>query len=754
MRKLYVMCGAPASGKSTWINKNNLQDYVISADQLRTMVGGYQYGVQESTHQASILVPHRHIDGHNEHFVWDLLYKLVEEKMYAGNTIVIDSTSLYKGAFTRIGKLRKKYNYKVILVDMMARLFNGKFDSITRDNVVEKLKKYNQKRKFPVPSPTIDRYVRRYYSLKDHFPEWIHVVEGKLDQLQDNLFEYDLTENMERFNRLQVIGDVHADYDALMEVFKSHTKGTAYIFVGDYLDRGTKTLETFKFITQELQGNNLFFCVGNHERPWEDWLWRRAKHGQFKRLSLPKLIDEYGEDELDDIIEDFDKRVHDYFIFDYYGNRYFVSHAGFEPYLAKNGSKGELYNRNTVIYGLGNEPNYEDAYSRDVDNAWARQMPKDMINLHGHRNNFNQFEVGENSYNLTQDGKFRWLTITKNGIEKHEIDRIDVPSLDQQLEDEFHIHRRTLDDNIVANNFDKAAFYQNIWNGLTTKARGLFTRNNQVVGRGFNKFFQVDQMPDSTIDSLEFPVIVERKHNGFLGIAFYDTDTDKIRIYSKGGSDVYSPLAETMLKQLGWYDRLVRYYEDKVNQNTTVLFEIVVPKKSQHPIRYESNAVFPLAIIKNNMSGTVLNLKPDAVHESNLKFRDLAEDIFDINVIGKANDIAELESIIKIYQITHPYREGIVLYGQNKMLKIKFPYYLKAKELRQALQKHGLYKYWYGADLWVEACRKLKITKFNFYLPLALEKLHINSMKDVEELTKAKYDRILEKIKQEECDKD
>lgn len=748
------MCGAPASGKSTWINKNNLQDYVISADQLRTMVGGYQYGVQESTHQASILVPHRHIDGHNEHFVWDLLYKLVEEKMYAGNTIVIDSTSLYKGAFTRIGKLRKKYNYKVILVDMMARLFNGKFDSITRDNVVEKLKKYNQKRKFPVPSPTIDRYVRRYYSLKDHFPEWVHVVEGKLDQLQDNLFEYDLTENMECFNRLQVIGDVHADYDALMEVFKSHTKGTAYIFVGDYLDRGTKTLETFKFITQELQGNNLFFCVGNHERPWEDWLWRRAKHGQFKRLSLPKLVDEYGEDELDDIIEDFDKRVHDYFIFDYYGNRYFVSHAGFEPYLAKNGSKGELYNRNTVIYGLGNEPNYEDAYSRDVDDAWARQMPKDMINLHGHRNNFNQFEVGENSYNLTQDGKFRWLTITKNGIEKHEIDRIDVPSLDQQLEDEFHIHRRTLDDNIVANNFDKAAFYQNIWNGLTTKARGLFTRNNQVVGRGFNKFFQVDQMPDSTIDSLEFPVIVERKHNGFLGIAFYDTNTDKIRIYSKGGSDVYSPLAETMLKQLGWYDRLVRYYEDKVNRNTTVLFEIVVPQKSQHPIRYESNAVFPLAIIKNNMSGTVLNLKPDAVHESNLKFRDLAEDIFDINVIGKANDIAELESIIKIYQITHPYREGIVLYGQNKMLKIKFPYYLKAKELRQALQKHGLYKYWYGADLWVEACRKLKITKFNFYLPLALEKLHINSMKDVEELTKAKYDRILEKIKQEECDKD
>ncbi|HJA23818.1 MAG TPA: T4 RnlA family RNA ligase [Candidatus Limosilactobacillus intestinavium] len=158
-------------------------------------------------------------------------------------------------------------------------------------------------------------------------------------------------------------------------------------------------------------------------------------------------------------------------------------------------------------------------------------------------------------------------------------------------------------------------------------------------------------MPDSTIDSLEFPVIVERKHNGFLGIAFYDTDTDKIRIYSKGGSDVYSPLAETMLKQLGWYDRLVRYYEDKVNQDTTVLFEIVVPNRSQHPIRYESNAVFPLAIIKNDMSGAVLNLKPDLNHEHSLRFRDLADDIANENVIGKADNIEELKKLLKLMKL-------------------------------------------------------------------------------------------------------
>lgn len=748
MKKLYIMCGAPASGKSTWISKNGLSDYVISTDKLRTLIGGYQYGVYEATPNNDILVPH--VDNHHEPFVWDLFYKLIDEKMYAGETIVVDNTGLFKGAFTKIGKLRKKYNYKVILVDMMARLFHEK----NIEQVQNILKVYNQKRQFKVPDSTIDRYVHRYINIKEHFPDWLKVVEGKLDQPQYDLFDYKLTPNMEKFDRLQVIGDIHADYDALMEVFKSHTKGTAYIFVGDYLDRGTKTLETFKFITQELQGNNLFFCIGNHERPWEDWLWRKDEHGQFKRLSLPKLLDEYSLDELDTIIADFDKRAHDYFIFDFYCKRYYVSHAGFEPYLVEPGARGELYNRNAVIYGLGNESNYEDAYSRDIDEVWSKQMPANLVNLHGHRNNFNCFQVGDNSYNLTQDGKFRWLTITKDGIEKHEINRIDVPPLDQQLEDEFHIKRKTLDNNIVANNFDKTAFYQNIWNGLTTKARGLFTRDNLVIGRGFNKFFQVGQMPDSTIESLKFPVTVERKHNGFLGVVFYDNDANKIRVYSKGGSDIYSPLAEEILKQTDWFNTVTEYYQNSVNRDTTLLFEIVVPNKSQHPIRYEENTAFPLAIIKNDMSGTVLNLKPDTAHSDSEMFDTVATTIYVENVVGIANNIDELENIINKYQSTHPHREGLVLYGQNKMLKIKFPFYLKAKELRQALQKHGLYKYWYGAEAWYKACKKLKITRFNFYLPLALERLSISSQKDIDALTYEQYETALEKVKLEECEKD
>ena len=37
MRNLFILRGAPASGKSTWIKENELEPYTISTDGLRLM---------------------------------------------------------------------------------------------------------------------------------------------------------------------------------------------------------------------------------------------------------------------------------------------------------------------------------------------------------------------------------------------------------------------------------------------------------------------------------------------------------------------------------------------------------------------------------------------------------------------------------------------------------------------------------------------------------------------------------------------
>ena len=82
MRTLLLLRGCPGSGKSTWIKENKLEPYTISSDNLRTMVQS----------------PVMNIDGKleitqkNDKKVWDLLFKIMEERMKKGEFIVIDAT--------------------------------------------------------------------------------------------------------------------------------------------------------------------------------------------------------------------------------------------------------------------------------------------------------------------------------------------------------------------------------------------------------------------------------------------------------------------------------------------------------------------------------------------------------------------------------------------------------------------------------------------------------------------------------------
>lgn len=724
MRKLFLMIGAPASGKSYWIKQHNLQYWTVSADELRNKMAGFSLSINPDNNEIVTAMSH-----HAEPEVWKTLEQEVASRMYHGQTTFIDNTNLFNGAFKPWNKLRNKYCYEVYGIDCMAPLIQkvGK-RSDAKELVVEMLKTNNRDRQFEVPDEALERYTDRYFEMKrsNNFPDWLHMINANDEEAINKALGIEYIDNMERFNRIQVIGDIHADYDALMKVFESHKPGTAYCFVGDYLDRGVKTLETFKFVTQDLGGSNLFFCFGNHEDGWQKWEADKEKHGQFQYLSLPKLLDAYDHKKLDKILHNFIKNTQDYFAFKYFGKTYFVSHAGFEPEFI-NDFKVGLLPRNAFVYGLGNKgvKDPDAPYARDIDYVWHNAISDKFVNLHGHRNNFNRFCEG-NSYNLTADGKFRWLTITKDGIEPHEIDRIDVPSFGEELEQEPHIHQRELADGIKANNFDKSTFYQNIWNRLTIRSRGLFTRQDDIVGRGFNKFFAVGQLGQATLDSLEYPVTIERKHDGFLGVVFYDKEKNKIDVYSKGGSDSYSALAKGTLKSTGWYSKIEKYFADEATRDTTLLFEIIDPEEDIHVIKYNEKHTYPLAIISNNMDGTVLNLAKsvDKKLQNSEEFQSMKKQINDIEIWKVAHNRKELDAYIAEYGREYATREGVVLYGQNKMLKIKLPYYLKAKELRGAIHQNGKKMWWYGAKHWWRLCKKHKITVFTPDLPLLIYKYY------------------------------
>lgn len=685
------MVGAPGSGKSTWIKKNHLEKYTVSADAIRSLVTTPANKIDPLN---EIELDDYAIDLKDEGFTWTLLKDIVENRMRQGETTIVDATHLFKGSFTQYRELRKKYGYDVIVIDAMKEIYRKAHGDISA--MREILYSQNASRDRQVAKEQIDKYLTRWIRLVepskegvDHYPQWItYKGDTALSILPS--WQYLSSKDcpsMNDFDTIQVIGDVHGDYSALEKVFENHHKGTAYVFVGDYLDRGTKNPETLEFMNS-LKGKNIFLLRGNHEQRIEEFLQSGRLHGNFKN-TFPQLAKYFGNDNVRDELQKLVDRLHNCLYFTFNNQTYLISHAGVDPIvMPKIPYHAQLLDEEVFTMGVSTDKG--NPYNRDIDAIYGAIHNLFIpIQIHGHRNEFNHFDDCPGIYNLTKDGKFRWVTITKDGITPHEIDSIDKPTFVDELIADKDVVNKELRDGIVANNFTKETFEQGRWTPTTTNARGLFTRAQEIIGRGFPKFFNVGENEEATLESLEYPVNVYVKHNGFLAIAFYDKKEDKIQIFSKGGGEEYSTLAESILKSTGKYNDLVEYYKDDERlQETSVLFEIIDPIHDPHIVMYHMQCAYPLCVIENTENGRVL--------------LDLAEKYWHIddNLVGVAWRRKELDDIINKYMTEHSTTEGLVLYGQNKMLKIKTPFYLKAKELRTALAHHGKNRWYHGAENW------------------------------------------------------
>jgi predicted kinase len=107
MRNLIVLRGAPGSGKSTFLEKNNLKQYALSPDEIRLQV------------QAPILLPNGRygISQQNERLVWNLLFKFLELRMGRGDLTIIDATHSKTSDFAAYKKLAEKYKYRIFVID-------------------------------------------------------------------------------------------------------------------------------------------------------------------------------------------------------------------------------------------------------------------------------------------------------------------------------------------------------------------------------------------------------------------------------------------------------------------------------------------------------------------------------------------------------------------------------------------------------------------------------------------------------------
>lgn len=593
MRILLLLRGSAGCGKSTWIKKNGLKPYTLSADDIRLLCQSpiMQVDGTEGISQA------------NDNVTWKTLFNLLEVRMQKGEFTVIDATNSKTSEMNRYKEMCNTYRYRIYCVDFT-------------DIPIDEVKRRNANREVlkRVPEEAIDKMYSRFATQK--IPSGIKVIKpDELDTIWMRMI--DLSE----YNKIHHIGDIHG-CNTVLQKYLSDNGGMKddefYIFTGDYIDRGLENADVVKFLISIKDKKNVLMLEGNHER----WLWLYAngctgKSKEFELITKPAL-EEARIDKKD--IRQLYRRFGQCAYYKYGDNVYLVTHAGLST-LPKNLS---FVATDQMIRGVGDYNDFE-----KIAETFINTTPDNVYQIHGHRNTKRlDTKVNDRVFNLEGrvefGGELRCVQVDKNGIHTIEIQNevFKTPEMQSEqtvtsssvadtiisLRDNRYIQEKRFG-NISSFNFTEKAFYDKVWDEQTTKARGLYldTLKGKVAARAYDKFFNINERPETKFDmlqyKLQFPVTAYVKENGFLGIISYNEYEDDLLIASKSTLD--SQFAEwfrEMLYEKVSADNIQEMKKYIKEHNVSFVFECVDMKNDPHIIEYPNSELFLLDIVQNDMN--------------------------------------------------------------------------------------------------------------------------------------------------------
>lgn len=592
MRVLLLLRGSAGCGKSTWIEQNGLKSYALSADDIRLLC------------QSPVLQPDGTvgISQSNDKTVWKTLFNLLEIRMQKGEFIVIDATNSKTSEINRYKQMCETYRYRMYCVDFT-------------DIPIEEVKKRNVNREElkRVPDEAIEKMYSRFKTQK--IPSGIKVIKpDELDSIWMKLF--DLSE----YKKIHHIGDVHGCYTALKKYIDDNggiKDDEFYIFCGDYIDRGIENADVVKYLISIKDKKNVLMLEGNHER-WL-WLWANdctSKSKEFELVTKPQL-EEAKIDKKD--VRQLYRKFGQCAYYRYGENIYLVTHAG----LSVLPDNLTFVATDQMIHGVGNYNDFE-----KIAETFAEKMPSNYYQIHGHRNTKQvPIRVNDRVFNLEGrvefGGNLRCVQLDKDGMyeieihnevfktpemrEEQSVTNSSVADVIISLRANRYIQEKKFG-NISSFNFTNKAFYDKVWDEQTTKARGLYldTFKGKVVARAYDKFFNINERPETKFDmlqnKLQFPVTAYVKENGYLGIVSYDEYNDDLFIASK--STIDSQFAQWLKEAI--YNQITEENREKMKQyakdnNVSFVFENVDMKNDPHIIEYPESKLYLLDIVYNQM---------------------------------------------------------------------------------------------------------------------------------------------------------
>lgn len=673
MRMLMLLRGLPASGKSQFIRDNHLEDYTVSLDNFRLLLASNElrtngrFTVNQAVNRT----------------MFERLYDIIEERFKIGAFTVIDACNIKISDMQNYIKLAKRYRYRVYCVDFTNV---DKDECIRRDALREESRVVGEWK------------INKMYEIlkSSQMPGGVKVISPE-DWLKETRYR---TEDISQYKKVVHIGDIHGCYTALQNYLRGPLKDDIfYVFLGDFIDRGIENAECVDFVASIANKSNVVLLEGNHEKWMQSYINdEQAASNEFE-YNTKVQFDTVGRENIKKKLKIIVSKLRQCFIYKWNGKIVFCNHGG----LSRLPSNLSLVNTEQLIKGVGL---YRDMV--EVDAAFENQnKDKEIYQIHGHRN-VEQVPIQVNSrcFNLCEHiefgGNLRSLELDDQGFhpiltpnpvyKKKDTQKFETVSemLDALDENDNIKAVQQLGTNISSYNFNRKAFNYGVWDDITTKARGLFINNNtnEIVARGYDKFFNINERPETNIDvlpnTLAYPVKVYKKENGFLGLLGFDKETDTLLFCSKSEIDGrYSNYFRTLLLDVISEDTLYNYMKP---HNVTLVFEVVDMENDPHIIKYRKSKVILLDIIENSVYFKSYPYEK-VVETAELLGLEYKEQCMIIQ--NKDEFLAFTKEMFKDdYKWKNHFIEGFVLVDSNNfMFKFKTAYYRYWKQLRGQVER-------------------------------------------------------------------
>ena len=591
MRSLLLFRGAPGCGKSTFIDKHGLRPFALSADEIRLQCQSAQQTIYGTTE----------ISQNNEKNVWQMLFKLLDIRMSHGEFTVIDATNSKTEEMNKYKEMCDQYRYRMFIID---------FTKLP----IEECKRRNASRDEykRVPEEVIDKMYARFENQK--IPSGIKVIDPEnIEEMFIKRFD------MSKYEKVVHIGDIHGCYSALMEYFKDgFNDNYMYIFVGDLLDRGLENANVMNFFIDACQRKNVLILEGNHDKSF--WIYANgglSRNEEFELKTKHQLIEAAIDPSK---IRQLYRKMGQCAWYTYGDKEILVTHGG----VATMPENLTFMATCQMINGVGKYNDYE-----QIADTWMNTTKENQYQIFGHRNtktdptqlrdrvfdlegkveyggNLRIVEVDKNGFNIVEIENTVFAEPEAIEAKEQKLDMSVLETVETMRKNRFIMEKKF--GNISSFNFTKEAFFDKVWNKQTVVARGLYinTRTMNVVARGFNKFFNINEQPETRLEMLQytltFPITCYIKENGYLGLVSYDEETDDLFVTTKSNPEgEYSVWLREAINAKMTPDAIAKMKEMAKNDKVTFVFENVDMKNDPHIIEYPESDLFLLAIIKNDI---------------------------------------------------------------------------------------------------------------------------------------------------------